>query len=270
MGADSVLLCAQESGGKVSNLFRGTRIVNGQSVETVHEGELEFLISHRFGRLNGGAYELFGLDQASIRIGLEYGVRDWLMVGLGRSSVGKHYDFFGKMRLVQQGDGVPLAVTAFASAALNTLRPSSPDRPIPFQSRWAYTSQLLLARKFGPGFTLQLSPTFIHYNLVETRQDRNDVLALGAGARVQLTKNIALMVEYFHSLPEQLPEDRRPALALGFDINTGSHVFQLHFTNAQSMIEKGFIGETTGDWLAGDIQFGFNIARTFKLKGRRY
>lgn len=256
-----------------SGMFRGTRIINGHSVETLKEGEMECIISHRFGRINGGGYELFGLDQATIRIGLDYGFKNWLMIGMGRSSLGKHYDGYLKARILRQGadnSGFPFSVTAFTSTAANTLRSPSPEEPIQFQSRWSFANQVLIARKFGERFSMQLMPTHIHYNLVDTRLDKNDVYSIGIAGKFQLTKMMGFTAEYYYNLPDQLPANRENSLAIGFDINTGSHVFQLHFTNSSGMIEKAFIGETTGSWGNGDIQFGFNMVRTFKLKGRRY
>lgn len=265
------LLQAQDNDkGYVYGTFRGTRVVNGHSVHTLHGGEMEFLISHRFGALSGGPYEFFGLDQSSIRLGLEYGLRDWINIGLGRSSYGKEFDSFVKLRLLRQSKASPVSVTTFSSVAYNTLRPIDPGLPVPTQSRLAYANQVLIARKWNDYFSLQLMPTHLHYNLVETGQDRNDVFSIGAAAKVQVSKNIALTAEYYYTLPNQLSTTHYDPIALGIDINTGSHVFQIHLTNARGMIEKAFIGQTTENWMDGDIHLGFNISRVFKLKGRRY
>ena len=256
----------------VEQTFRGTRVINGHSVEMLNEGELDLLISHRFGRVNGGGYELFGLDQASIRFGLEYGYKKWLNIGVGRSSYGKHYDSYIKLQLLKQsvGKGSPVSINYLGTAAINTLRPLNPNETVPIQTRPAYTHQLLIAKKFGDRFSAQLMPGMVHYNMVETRELENDVFSVGMALRYALNKNVAILGEYYYVLPGQLSRDKHNAFAIGFDINTGSHVFQLHLTNAQGMIEKAFIGETTGDWLKGDIHIGFNISRVFKLKGRRY
>ena len=265
-------LSAQPTRKYVSQTFRGTRVINGHSVEMLNDGELDFLISHRFGRLSGGAYELFGMDQATIRFGLEYGFKNWLNVGVGRSSYGKHYDGYVKLRLLRQGreGGFPFTVNYFGSAAINTLKSLDPELVVPIQSRPSYTHQLLIARKWGEKFSIQLMPTLIHYNLVDSNTLPNDVMALGAAVRYAISKNVAILGEYYYTLPGHLAPDKQNSIALGVDINTGSHVFQLHLTNSQAMIEKSFIGETTGNWLKGDIHVGFNISRIFKLKGRRY
>lgn len=257
----------------VDNLFRGTRIINGHSVETLWEGEMEFLISHRFGRLNGGAYEFFGLDQSTIRLGLDYGIKNWLMIGIGRSSLGKHYDAFGKMQFLKQSTGkkiMPVSMTAFSSVAMNTLKPGNPEEALPVHSRLSFVNQLLIARKFDDRLSLQLMPSWVHFNLVESIAESNDIFSLGVSGSYQVSKNIALTLEYYQKVQGQLPAGRFNPIALGIDINTGSHVFQIHLTNANGMIGKAFIGETTGDWTKGDIHLGFNMSRTFKLKGRRY
>ena len=254
--------------------FRGTRIVNGHSVELLKSGELEMVIGHRFGRLNGGAYELFGLDQAEIRIGFDYGIQDWLTIGAGRSSLGKEFDGFLKVRLLRQAapgfSGWPVSVTGFASVTYNSLKASDPERPLSIQNRLAYTYQLFIARKLSDRFALQVMPTLVHKNLVKNLNESNDILVMGASGKYQLSKNWALTSEYYYVLPGQLESNRKNTFSIGVDLNTGSHVFQLHFTNTSGMNEKQFITETTGDWLNGDIQFGFNMVRTFKLKGRRY
>lgn len=254
------------------NHFDGMRIINGHSVETLREGEMESLIGHRFGRLNGGAYELFGLDQASIRIGLDYGIKDWIMVGFGRSSLGKTFDGFVKIRLLKQKkmSELPISLTALGTVALGTLRAPSPEEKISFKSRLAYTTQLIAARKITDQFVVQLMPTMVHFNLVETANLKNDVYALGIAGKYQLSKMTALTAEFYFDFPDQLEDNKTNSLSIGFDLNTGSHVFQLHFTNSAGMIEKAYIGETTGKWFDGDIHFGFNMVRTFKLKGRRY
>ncbi|RME94837.1 MAG: hypothetical protein D6772_14030 [Bacteroidetes bacterium] len=239
----------------------------------LYEGELEMIIGHRFGRLNAGGYELFGLDQANIRLGLDYAPRNWIMLGAGRSSLGKEFDAYTKVRLLRQSasntKGWPLSATYLGTIAYNTLRASDPDRPLAWQNRLAFTHQLLLARKVNDRLSLQTMPTVAHYNLVDSINTSNDKLLLGLGGKYQLTKNLALTAEYYYSITSPQEGITNP-LSIGIDLNTGSHVFQLHFTNAAGMIEKQFLGETTGNWLDGDIHFGFNIVRTFKLKGRRY
>ena len=253
--------------------FRDTRIVNGHSVETNNEGVGKFIISHRFGSINGGVEEFFGLDQSTIRIGLDYGIKDWLTVGLGRSSLEKTFDGFLKGRLLRQSSGernVPVTITAFSSMAINSLPWEDETRENYFSSRITYTHQFLIARKFSDDFSLQLMPTLVHRNLVQTLDESNDVFSLGTAFRYQLTRNWALSGEYYYVLPDQLAEGFQNAAAIGFELETRGHVFQFQFGNARGMIEKFFITETRGEISEGDIHFGFNITRDFKIKGRKY
>jgi len=253
--------------------FKTTRLINGHSIETNSGKELLFLISHRFGRINGGASEFFGLDNATIRLGLEYGITDRLGVGVGRSSFEKLYDGFVKYKVLQQKSGAenfPVTVTLFASTAIKTLEWPEPERENYFSSRMYYTFQALVARKFSEGFSLQLSPTLVHRNLVDSLADANDVFALGIGARQKITGSLSVNAEYFYVIPGQISsrlngEEVQNALSIGLDLETGGHVFQLHMTNSRGMVEKLFVTESTGNWLDGDIHFGFNISRVFSL-----
>lgn len=251
--------------------FKSTRIMNSHSVERMPAGQLDVRISHRFGRINSGAYEFFGLDQSNIHLGLEYGVLDWLMVGIGRGTYEKTVDGFAKFTILRQSSGariMPFSVSLLTTSAMKTIKWADTSRTNYFSSRLSYVAQLLVAKKVSQGLSLQLSPTFVHRNLVATELDPNDLFALGAGGRVKLTKRISFNAEYFYIVnpKERMSMQIYDPLSVGFDIETGGHVFQLIFTNSVAMIEKGFIGETTGSWRKGDIHFGFNISRVFTLK----
>lgn len=263
------LLGEEETVNYVTASFKANRVINLHSLENTAAGELDVKISHRFGFLSGSFYELFGLDQATIRIGGDYGITERLMVGVGRSNYEKTYDAFAKFKLLRQSTGkkkMPVTVCVLGTTAIKSIRFPDPDRENFFSSRLYYTGQLIIGRKFSEGFSMQLSPTIVHRNLVSTLEEKNDVLALGAAARVKLGKRTSINGEYIYVLPDQLAPGFRNSLSVGFDIETGGHVFQLHFTNSTSMIEKGFIAETVGDWGDGDIHFGFNISRVFNIK----
>jgi hypothetical protein len=251
--------------------FKSTRILNGHSVEKMPSGQLDVRISHRFGRLNSGAYEFFGLDQSNIHLSLEYGILDWLMVGVGRGSYEKTADGFAKFTLFRQSSGarvMPVSVSLVSSIAVKTVKWADPSRTNYFSSRLSFVDQVLIARKINQRFSVQITPSYVHRNLVSTELDPNDLFSLGAGGRVKLSNRISLNAEYFYIVNSKTNMSQKiyDPLSLGFDIETGGHVFQLFFTNSVAMIEKGFIGETTGNWLKGDIHFGFNISRVFTLK----
>ena len=248
--------------------FKANRIINLHSVENTARGVLDIKISHRFGFLNSGISDLFGLDQASIRIGADYGITKRLMVGFGRSSYEKTYDGFLKYKILRQSSGaktMPVTASFLATTAIKTIPFQNPDRENYFSSRMYYTFQVLIGRKFSESISVQLSPTVVHRNLVRTSSEANDVYSLGAGGRLKLTKRTSLNLEYVYVLPNQLAPGYRNSFSVGFDIETGGHVFQLHFTNSTTMIEKGYIAETVGNWLNGDVHFGFNVSRVFTV-----
>ena len=251
--------------------FKSTRVMNGHSIERMVPGQLDVRISHRFGTLNSGGYNFFGLDQSNIHLGLEYGIFKWLMIGVGRSEFEKTYDGFAKFSILRQSSGakvMPVSVSVVTSIALKTLKFADQTRTNYFTSRLAYVTQILVARKINEAFSVQLTPSYLHRNLVATELDPNDIYALGAGARVKLSKRISLNGEYYYIANPKtyMSQQIYNPLSLGFDIETGGHVFQLFFTNSLGMTEKQFIGATTGQWKKGDIHFGFNISRVFTLK----
>ncbi len=250
--------------------FNDTRVINGQSVETSFKGDMKFIISHRFGGLNGGFYELFGLDQSTIRIGLDYGVTNRLTVGAGRSSNGKTYDGFLKYRLlIQQKDGAPFSVTLYTNTAINTLEWTEPDRENYFSSRLFYTHQVMFARRMSDNLSIQLMPTVVHRNLVANDNVSHDVYALGAALRYRLTHHLAVQAEGYYLPLEQIGAPYTMPLSIGIDIETKGHQFQLSLSNSLGMTEKIFITETTQLWEKGGIGIGFNITRDFKVKGRK-
>lgn len=263
-----------------SAAFKGSRLVNGHTVETRGQGELEFIFQHRFGLINDGLYEMYGLDQAFVRLGLDYGITDRLSASFGRNSVDKTMDGYLKYKLIRQGTGKgasPVTVTALGGIAYKT----SPDRkknpgiaPI---DRLAYVGQLLIARKFSPALSLQVMPTLVHKNALDQSLEKNDVLAIGLGGRWKVTRSTALTCEYY----PRLDAPNNPALVakgvsakydafgFGIDIETGGHVFQLVLTNTQTPTERAFITETTGYIFDGDLHFGFNVTRGFQVGKRK-
>jgi hypothetical protein len=251
----------------VKATFKTTRILNGQSIEQMAAKHLDFRINHRFGLLNSGAQQFWGLDFARIRLGLEYGITDRLMVGIGRSNFGaKAYDGFLKYKLLQQTNtgSMPLSISLLGNMAIDVTKA---ENRTSLTDRTTYVSQLLIARKFSESLSLQLSPTFIHRNQVFDKSINHDLFALGIGGRIKITKRTSFNFEYYYLFDPKKASDQPLVnnLSLGFDIETGGHVFQLHFTNSLGLIEKDFIAGTTNKWEKGQIGYGFNISRTFSL-----
>ncbi len=254
--------------------FKTTRLIDGHTVETLPGGVLDLKISHRFGQLNDGFYNMFGLDFASIRIGMDYGLTNRLMVGAGRSSYEKQYDGFLKYRLFWQSEGeknIPLSVTLLASVMFATdtvaMKTENKIETSPTTAdKFSYAYQVLIARKFSEDFSLQLMPSLVHQNLVDSSFNSNDVFAVGAGARIKLTKRSSLNLEYYYQLPGTKLPGTYNTFSVGYEIETAGHVFQVHLSNSTGMTEKTFIAENTGRWSKGDIHIGFNISRVFTIR----
>ncbi len=256
----------------VSATFKATRIINGSSVENLGAGVLDFRISHRFGDLNAGAQNFFGLDNATTRIGLDYGITKWLMIGLGHSVFNKEDDGFVKIKLLKQATtGMPITLSYAGSISDQTTpAPSLPAGDTwPYSNRLSYTNQILIARKFSEAVSFQISPTIVHYNLVDSTKYSNNTIAIGVGGRVKVSKRIAITGEYYYRITNANMlyngQATYNSLSLGIDIETGGHVFQLMFTNSQGLTDRTFIGQTTDSWSKGAIHFGFNISRVFTI-----
>lgn len=258
--------------------FKTTRIVLGQSTENPAGGTLQFLVEHNFNSINKGAYEMWGLDgPASIRLELEYGVTDWLSVNIGRSDYQKTFDGSFKTKILRQSTGakhMPVSISFYGGTFLNSLRWTETSRKNYFSSRLSYVAQLLIARKFSNSFSLQLTPTYIHKNLVPYRTDRNDQLSIGIGGRYKVAQRASVNAEYFYQIPGFInsysvsPIETAHyinCLSVGVDLETGGHVFQFRLTNAQPMFERAFIAETTTKWTDGGIFLGFTINRVFTI-----
>lgn len=266
--------------------FNDPRIINGYSVETKPQGIATFVISHRFGDIyqdNASSilYNFFGFDGgANMRIAMDYAPTNWLMVGAGRSSFDKTYDLYAKGRILRQSKGgknMPFSVSAYADVSIIT---DTTDALLDsfFVDRLDYAYQIFIARKFNDAFSVQLAPSFVHRNLVETKAENNDVFAIGISAKWQFAKNVAINGEYYYTFPNQLPDGYSNYAGIGFDFITKGHVFQLQITNSPYLIPTYFIANTQGKIIDKDaegnfdlnIRFGFNIVRDFKIGGRQY
>lgn len=247
-----------------SAAFKGLKIVNFESTKMVSKKEMYFVVSHRFGSLETGLKDFFGLDQAVTRLNLIFGLSDGVNIGVSRSSFRKIYETSLKMRLIREKKGgFPVTIVSSSNLLINT---SLDDQILPglkFNNRLGYTTQLLISKKFNKDFSLQLMPTFFHDNYVDIDAQHNSQYVIGFGGRHKLTKRWSVNFDYGLHLNRANSSPFVNPLSIGFDLETGGHVFQLHFTNAQPMNTNGFLGQATGDWGKGDVFFGFNLSRVF-------
>lgn len=257
---------------RIKYAFKSPRVINGHSIEFLNPGTMDFRILHRFGQLDKGYENFFGLDQASMRMGFDFGILHNLMAGIGRSTYKKELDGYIKYAPMRQSTGPwssPVTVAFVAGMTLDGMPWSDPNRKNFYTSRLAYYFQAIIGRKFSESFSLQLSPTMVHKNIVPLETDPNNIYALGLGGRLKLSKRIALTWDYSHVLIGMPDSGYYHPLSVGFDIETGGHVFQLHFSNSTGMNERAFITETTNQWGKGEIRFGFNLSRVFQIRKKK-
>lgn len=267
--------------------FKSSKIINARSNELVHKGELDLIVSHRFGDAgghNGGFKTFYGTDNASdIKIALDYGLSDRLAIGISRTkgatAIRQLLEANCKYKLIEQTerDRIPLGITFFGNAVISTMgsniNPKVPDHFDTFSDRWSFVAQTIIVRKFSSNFSLALLPTYTHYNRVGYG-DSNDIFAIGIGARAKLTKRMALIADYFYTFDSgnrkaYFEKNGLPfynPLAAGLEIETGGHVFQLTFMNNTALLENQFIPYTTTSWRKGQFRWGFSISRPFSFK----
>jgi len=244
--------------------FKGLKIVNFESTKLVAKQELTFIVSHRFGSIENGFDSFFGLDDAVTRLNFVYGLTDAINIGVSRSSFQKIYEVSAKYRLVRQKEnGFPFTIVGANSILANSALEKENLPKLEFKDRLGYTMQFLISRKISPSLSLELAPTFFHDNYVAFDAQHNSQYALGFGARQKISKRWSINMDYGWHLNRADNSPFKNPLSIGFDLETGGHVFQMHFSNAQAMNTNGFLGQATGDWSDGNIYFGFNLSRVF-------
>jgi len=252
--------------------FKSPRVINGHSMEFLNPGTMDFRILHRFGQLDQGYKNFFGLDQASMRMGFDFGILQNMMVGIGRSTFKKEVDAYIKYAPIRQSKGPwssPVTFALVSGITMDGLPWADPERKNYFTNRLAYYFQAIIGRKFSESFTFQVSSTMVHKNLVQLQSDPNNIYAIGVGGRLKLSKRIAFTWDYSHVVVGMPDSGYYNPVSVGIDIETGGHVFQLHFSNATGMNERAFITETTGQFGKGEIRFGFNLSRVFQIKKKK-
>ena len=244
--------------------FKGLKIVNFESTKLTAKKEITFVVSHRFGSIENGLDSFFGLDDAVTRLNFIYGLTDAINISVSRSSFQKIYEASVKYRLTKQKEnGSPFTIVGYNSFLINTALDKANLPKLEFENRLGYTAQILIARKMSKNLSMELAPTFFHDNFVIDNNQDNSQFALGFGGRYKLAKRWSLNADYGWHLNRSSSSPFKNPLSIGVDLETGGHVFQMHFSNAQAMNTNGFLGQATGDWSDGDIYFGFNLSRVF-------
>jgi len=247
-----------------SAVFKGLKVINFESTKLVAKGGFNFIVSHRFGTVKNGFQNLFGLDEAVTHLNFVYGLSDHINISASRSSNQKIYEVATKFKLVSQQAGkIPFTVVGYTSVLANTALDTDNLPKLEFKHRLSYIAQLLVSRKMNKNLSLILSPTFFHDNYLTDDFQENSQYGVGFGGRYKLGKRWSLNTEYGVHLNRSKNSLYNNPFSIGVDLETGGHVFQLLFTNSQSMNTNGVFGTSTGEWGEGDVYFGFNLARSF-------
>lgn len=243
--------------------FKAMKIGNLQSTKVADKGDLYMYVSHRFGTLKDGAETFFGMDNANTKIQFVYGLFQGVQLGISRESLRKTYAGSAKIKLVTQSTSFPLNVAAYGTVNMNTELKKERYPNLKEEDRYSYASQLLISSRITNSLSLEVAPSFVRQNLVLENFQDHEQMALGMGGRLKFTKRISFNVDYVYNFNRTDNSIYKDPFTMGLDIETGGHVFQLLFSNAQSTNEPGFISNAEGDWSDGDIFFGFNVVRVF-------
>jgi hypothetical protein len=277
---DDLLKMAMEgSASKHENVvatYKTTKLINAQTNETVHKRTLDFRVGHRFGNMGkytdgkSAIHTLYGLDASTdIRIAFEYGINDNITVGFSRTKIKENLEGLVKYRIIQQttDNHIPAGITFFGNCVITPQKDAAKlyDKT---SRRMTYIAQLIVSRKFNSRLSASLLPTYNHRNYVFDRNENNDIFALGGALRFRVTKSSCIVADYFYSFDEyriNRSSTYYNPLGIGFEMETGGHVFTVMFTNAAGLLENEFIPYTTDSWKEGGIKFSFNISRNFRL-----
>jgi len=243
--------------------FKAMKVVNNQSTKLAGKGDLYLYVGHRFGAIKGGIGSLFGLDYANTKIEMLYGLFSEVQVGFSRESFKKTYNLHVKYAIKKQTSSFPVSIVGYNSINLDTSLDENVYPNLNYNERYVYISQLLVSRRFSDNFSLQLSPSVIKHNFLTTQAKTDYNYVLNTGSRLKISKRSSFNIDYSYHLNRLKNSIEKNVLSVGVDMETGGHVFQLLFSNTQASDEAGVLTGAEGDWLKGDVFFGFNILRVF-------
>ena len=243
--------------------FKAMKVVNNQSTKLAGKGDLYLYVGHRFGAIKGGIGSLFGLDYANTKIEMLYGLFSEVQVGFSRESFKKTYNLHVKYGIKKQTSSFPVSIVGYNSINLDTSLDENVYPNLNYNERYVYISQLLVSRRFSDNFSLQLSPSVIKHNFLTTQAKTDYNYVLNTGSRLKISKRSSFNIDYSYHLNRLKNSIEKNVLSVGVDMETGGHVFQLLFSNTQASDEAGVLTGAEGDWLKGDVFFGFNILRVF-------
>jgi hypothetical protein len=254
---------------KVIATFKGNKIINIETNETVRKNNLDVRVSHLFGNMGaeggGGIHNFYGIDQsADIRIGFHYGLTDRLMLGVARSKRNENFEGLVKYRVLEQTtDGsMPFSMTLYSNMTYSIKSSEVIAKDV---YRLTYCTQAIFAYKYSTKFSVALTPGFLHRNFVEAG-DENNTYSLSGGFRFKFTRSASIISDYSHTFGRNdVVQDYKDVFGLGVEIETGGHVFSIMFTNASGILENDYLVNTVDSWGHGGVKFSFHISRMFRM-----
>ncbi|SMO40854.1 DUF5777 family beta-barrel protein [Fodinibius sediminis] len=246
----------------VDDAFWTPTLITQPTTEHIPARNLNVTIMHSFGIATTDAISnFFGFDNVqNVRLGLDMGLTNRWSVGIGRSSQLNVVDIRTKYALFQQDSLKKMPVSISLQGDLGII---TQENRQPLSDDVSIASSLIFSRKFSKRFSLQILPTYAHFNRYNAIGSQN-LFALGMGMAIHLSKRYALTAEYYPVLGEHLPGTKN-AFSLGMNIQTGGHVFQLFFTSTEWHLQQFVIADNDQQFWAGDFRFGFNVNRIFGL-----
>lgn len=246
--------------------FESAQLLDMQSVLVPTEKTLEFDIQHRFGNVDNGITDLYGLYAPSnIRIGFSYTPIKNLAVGFGFAKFKKYLDFNAKYSILKQSrDGaMPVSVTYYGDVSADLRAPENFSKDV---HRLSFYNEIIVARRISPKISIQLSPSFSHFNAADSLYE-HDVIALGFGGRYKFSSQSSIVINYVHQfITHSDPNfELKPNLSIGLEVATSSHAFQVFVTSFQSIIPQENISYNANDFFKGDFAIGFNITRLWNF-----
>lgn len=253
----------------VRSTFETTQLIDNPTIMGPVAGQLQLNILHRFGTVQNGITDLFGVYAPSnIKLALNYGITDRIMVGIGTTEINKLQDLNWKVALLQQNrsGSIPVSISYFGNFVIDARSKDAFGDPSRYKDmhRLSYFTEIIFARKFSDAISLQVAPTFAYYNAVDTAH-RNANLGVSLGGRVKISDSKAIIFEYDQPLTgaKYSAFDAKPNLGLGLEIGTATHAFQVFASTARNIIPQEVFVYNQNDFTKGEIVLGFNITVRF-------
>lgn len=250
--------------------FKTTKIGLSHSIETRKQGALEISMYNRYWNLPGEqGTQAFLADKVNTRFGLDYALTDNFTIGIGYSTFDEITDGTLKFKFLKQeknAKGNPFSMVFLQKIAHQSNQKNSALFDDSAGALYSFTSQLLIARKFGPKFSAQVSPTFITRNQdFVNEDDSKNQFAVGLGARYKVGGHVSIVSEYYGVFDPITAADTYNPFMIGVNWELSHLLLQFQMTNVRNFSEDTFIPLTGNNFNFHDGKFHFGFNATFVL-----